>query len=127
MAHRKPIYFTSDWHIGHANCLKFDMRPFTDLDHMHRVLVNNYNSTVPKDGIGYFLGDMGLCASGLLKGIIDQLNGTKILIWGNHDGGVQAMYNVGFDAVLCSASILIAGEVVTLSHHPLPGIVREDT
>lgn len=127
MAHRKPIFFTSDWHIGHENSLKFDSRPFTDLEHMHRVLVNNFNSTVPPDGITYCLGDMGLCASGVLKAIIEQLNGTLVLVLGNHDGGHQAMYNAGFDVVLNAAQLQIAGEVVTMSHCPLPGLPREDT
>jgi calcineurin-like phosphoesterase family protein len=103
------------------------MRPFADLDHMHRVLVNNYNASAGKDGLGYFLGDMGLCESGLLRSIISQLNGTKVLVLGNHDSGHQAMYNVGFDVVLNAAQLSICGEVVTMSHHPLPGIIREDT
>lgn len=127
MAHRKGIFFTSDWHIGHANSIKFDNRPFKDLDHMHTVLVNNYNSTVPEDGVCYFLGDVGLAKSGLINGVISRLYGTKILIVGNHDGGYQAMYNAGFNVVINSASLFIAGEIVTMSHHPLPGIVREDT
>jgi calcineurin-like phosphoesterase family protein len=40
---------------------------------------------------------------------------------------MNAMYNIGFDVVLNSASIYIAGEEVTLSHCPLRGIPREDT
>ena len=59
MGWRKNIYFTSDWHVGHDNVLKFDNRPFKDVDHMHRVLINNYNSTVKPDDVCYFLGDMG--------------------------------------------------------------------
>jgi calcineurin-like phosphoesterase family protein len=43
MKERKSIFFTSDLHIGHLNSIKFDQRPFRDLDHMHEVLINNYN------------------------------------------------------------------------------------
>ena len=66
----KNTYFTSDWHVGHKNCLKFDSRPFKDLDHMHRVLINNYNSTVTNNDVCYFLGDMGLGKGELLKKVI---------------------------------------------------------
>lgn len=124
---RKSIHFTSDWHVGHANSIKFDDRPFKDLDHMHRVLVNNYNSQVPEDGICYFLGDIGLASSETLKKIIAELNGTKILILGNHDKGHNAMYDIGFDVVLNGGILYIAGERVTMTHCPLRGIFRENT
>jgi len=122
----KKIFFTSDWHVGHANVIKYSKRPFKDCDHMHKVLINNYNNTVPEDGICYFLGDMGFCSAEFLTRILAQLNGTKILILGNHDKGMNAMYKQGFDAVLNSASLIIANELVTLSHCPLKGVYRED-
>lgn len=110
MQNRKPIFFTSDLHIGHKNSIKFDNRPFDDLDHMHRVLINNYNAIVPENGICYFLGDIGMCSIDLLKDFVSKLNGTKVCILGNHDGNVNRMYNIGFDAVLHSATLYIAGE-----------------
>lgn len=126
MKNRRPIFFTSDWHIGHANSIKFDNRPFKDLDHMHGVLINNYNAIVPKDGICYHLGDVGMSSIDTLKNVINKLNGTKVLVLGNHDGNVNRMYNVGFDVVLYGAILYIAGERVSLSHCPLKGVFRED-
>lgn len=123
---RKSIYYTADWHIGHANCLNFDQRPFKDLDHMHRVLVNNYNSRVPVDGLCYFLGDIGMSTIECVGPIIKSLNGTKVLLLGNHDKQSNAMYNLGFDVVLNTATMYIAGERVTMSHCPLRGVFRED-
>lgn len=120
-------FFTSDLHIGHKNCIVYDKRPFTDLDHMHRVLVNNYNSSVRPQDICYFLGDLGLCAGDTLKSVISQMNGTKVLILGNHDKGLQSMKNAGFDVVMFGASLVIAGELVTMSHCPLIGLPRENT
>ncbi len=124
---RKPIFFTSDWHIGHKIVIDLDKRPFKDLDHMSSSLIKNYNAIVPENGVCYFLGDMGFCGSNTLKDIIDQLNGTKLLILGNHDKKHNAMYNAGFDIVLNAAELWIASERVTLSHCPLRGIFREDT
>ncbi len=127
MSRLKKLFFTSDWHIGHQNVLKFDSRPFQDLNDMHRVLINNYNASVGISDICYFLGDMGLTNSGTLKSVIKQLNGIKILVLGNHDKGTNAMYEAGFDVVMNSATLYIANERVTLSHCPLPGIPRENS
>ena len=126
MKNRKSTFFTSDWHIGHENSLVFDNRPFRDLDQMHRVLVNNYNAQVPKDGICYFLGDIGVSSSEICLKIMNQLNGTKVLILGNHDKKMNAMYGCGFDVVLNAATIYIANERVTMTHCPLRGLFRED-
>jgi len=120
---RKSVFFTSDTHYGHANVIEFDERPFRDLEHMHSVLINNYNATVPKDGVCYFLGDVGFKN---LQPIISQLNGTKIIIVGNHDPGINKLYEAGFSAVLNSASIWLNKTEITLSHCPLKGIWRED-
>jgi calcineurin-like phosphoesterase family protein len=127
MSDRKPTFFTSDWHIGHQNVLQFDQRPFNDLDHMHESLIRNFNVQVPAHGVTYFLGDMGLGSSGKLKEVIGRLNGTKVLILGNHDKGSNAMYGAGFDVVLNTASMMIAQQKVTLSHCPLRGAFREST
>lgn len=122
----KPTFFTSDWHIGHENAIKFDERPFKNLDHMHETLIKRYNAVVPQSGICYFLGDMGNKTEDIKK-VINRLNGTKVLLWGNHDKGLTTMYNCGFDVVLYSATLYIARQRVTLSHCPLKGVWREDT
>lgn len=127
MMERRVTFFTSDWHIGHANVIKYSQRPFRDVNHMREVLVNNFNATVPVNGVTYFLGDMGMCTSEELKSVVARLNGTKILIVGNHDKGVEAMYKMGFDAVMYGASLLVANKLVTMSHCPLLGVWREDT
>lgn len=126
MMNTKPIFFTSDWHIGHEKSLEFDERPFSNLEEMHRSLVTRYNSTVPTDGVCYFLGDMGNKPDDIRK-VINQLNGTKVLILGNHDRGMTTMYNCGFDVVLYSASLFLGEHRITMSHCPLKGVWREDT
>jgi len=126
MNNSKAIYFTSDQHFGHANSIKFDNRPFRDLEHMHRVLINNYNAVVPENGVCYILGDFSMMTSDKIKEIVSQLNGTKVFVLGNHDKKHTSMYNIGFDVVVNSIDLYIAGERVTISHCPLRGIKRED-
>lgn len=104
----------------------FDKRPFENLNHMHKVLINNFNSCVTKGSVTYFLGDMAWNLL-ILQEVLTQLNGTKILVIGNHDKSMQAMYDCGFDAVVQSVSMVIANELVTMSHYPLLGVRREPT
>jgi len=127
MSNRKRIFFTADWHVNHKNVLDFSNRPFTDVDHMHRVLINNYNSVMTENSVCYFLGDVGLAGSDIMTKVFRQLKGTKCLILGNHDKKHNAMYNIGFDLVLNAAKLYISGEPVTMSHCPLLGLYREDT
>jgi calcineurin-like phosphoesterase family protein len=119
------MWFTSDWHIGHANAIKFDQRPFKDLDHMHETLIAKFNKAVSPTDTTWFLGDMGSDMAAVTK-VMQRLNGRKILLWGNHDKSFGAMYNAGFDLVLYSASLSIHGQKVTLSHCPLRDTWRED-
>lgn len=123
---RKKIF--SDLHIGHANSIKFDNRPFKDLNHMHDVLANNYNNTVNDGDICYFVGDMGFAKSDILKNWMKRLNPntTKILVLGNHDKGSDKYYDMGFDLVCNGIVEHIAGYRVTISHCPLIGVPRED-
>lgn len=126
MKERKSVFFTSDWHIGHANVITYSNRPFKDVSHMSRVLINNFNAVVSPDSVTYFLGDMGLGNGEELAKVISELNGTKVLLLGNHDKNSTSMYAKGFDVVLNAATLYIAQEKVTISHCPLLGIPRED-
>ena len=120
-------YWTSDWHCHHVRCLEFDNRPFSTVGHMHQVLINNYNASVSEHDTCYFLGDMYWGQVTDLAKIINQLNGTKILLLGNHDGSVGAMKKAGFDVIMNMAAITIGGQLVTMSHCPLRDTFREDT
>ena len=97
--------------------------PLTDLEHMHRVLVNNYNACVGPNNTGFFLGDVSFRDSGL--GIISKLNGYKVCILGNHDKSAGKMLEMGFDLVLNAAMFTIGKSIITMSHCPLRGVFRE--
>lgn len=50
-------YYISDLHIGHENILRFDNRPFADLNEMHNAIVTRWNSVVTGNDTVYILGD----------------------------------------------------------------------
>lgn len=113
------LFFTADWHCGHKNILEYSNRPFKSVEDMHKHFVKRYNHIVKESDVCYFLGDMGCCSTIEIKDILSRLNGTKILILGNHDRwGTSTYYNCGFSAILESATLKLGKEVVELRHIP---------
>lgn len=78
------IYFTSDQHYWHANVIKYCTRPFATTEEMNEAMVNNWNSVVKPEDTVYNLGDFSL-AFRPVEIYPHRLNGTKILVPGNHD------------------------------------------
>lgn len=79
------ILFTSDLHFGHKNILKYDKRPFESVEEMDEELITRWNKKVEKDDTVYLLGDISWYDDEKTANILNQLNGTIILIKGNHD------------------------------------------
>ena len=85
------IFVTSDLHLGHKKIINYCERPFESVDHMNKVIVNNWNKIVkPKDTV-YFLGDLSF-RSYRTEFWIPFLNGKKIFIKGNHDWFDSVLY-----------------------------------
>lgn len=79
------IFFTSDTHFGHETLLHFNGRPYKDAEEMDAALIENWNAKVPVNGLVYVLGDIGETDDERIIEIFNQLNGSKVLIRGNHD------------------------------------------
>ncbi len=80
------IFFTSDLHIGHANAVLFDNRPFSSVEEMDAELIRRWNAKVGKGDTVYVLGDMiWKSRKEDAAEIIQSLNGKIVLILGNHD------------------------------------------
>lgn len=98
-------WFSADHHFGHRSVLKFDRRPYADLDEMERDLVMKHNATVPPNGATViFLGDVVYPKGDRetdWRDIVRSLHGDrKILLAGNHDASLVKPYSKVFDAVL---------------------------
>lgn len=80
------VFFTSDFHVGHANVIRFDGRPFKDINEMNQRLIDNWNSVVSDDDIVFYLGDLShRCNPNTVKWFVSQLKGKIYFIMGNHD------------------------------------------
>lgn len=78
-------YITSDLHFGHKNIIKYENRPFNSVEEMDKAIINMWNKTVEKDDLVYILGDFSWYKGQKTNEILNQLNGKKILVIGNHD------------------------------------------
>jgi calcineurin-like phosphoesterase family protein len=116
---RHNTFFTSDLHFGHANAIRFNKRPFRDLEHMEETMIKRWNAKVKPEDKVIVVGDFSLgCGKPRLREILSQLNGTKILVKGNHDYTNAEMVTAGFDFSCDFMQIKIANELVSISHYP---------
>lgn len=77
--------YIADCHFGHSEVLLFDHRPFSDIVQMEEGMCMLWNSAVQKSDTVYILGDFISGNTDERLRIVRKLNGTKVLIKGNHD------------------------------------------
>jgi calcineurin-like phosphoesterase family protein len=94
----QTIYFISDLHLGHKNILDFGQRSHKDITEMHLAMVDAWNKKVRKhNDIIYVLGDVAMDVQAL--DWLNEMNGQKRLILGNHDTFQYPVYEKYFDKV----------------------------
>ena len=106
------VFFTSDLHFGHKNIHNF-RKEFESEIHHRKFVMDNWQSTITKRDKVYVLGDAAFTMDGLDS--IKQLNGTKILIRGNHDNLNTSVYLKAFKEV----EGIVRYKHAWLSHAPI--------
>lgn len=79
------LWFTADLHLGHENIIKFSKRPYQSVDEMDQALLDNWNECVKETDDIVVIGDLAFFQASNLKRWMNQANGNKFLIRGNHD------------------------------------------
>ena len=85
----KNIWIISDTHFGDKDFYTYKLedgthvRPFTNHIDADTYMIDKWNSVVKQEDKVYILGDLG--NRKVLRNILPILNGTKVLIKGNHD------------------------------------------
>ena len=93
-------YYISDLHLFHENAIKFDDRPFKDIQDMHDSIREKWNSKVTNGDTVYILGDVSMRGTQEdLIAYVATLKGRKILVKGNHDDVSDYRYKQLFDEV----------------------------
>jgi len=110
------VYLIADTHFNHTNILKHESMSrsrWDSVDQMNIDLVAYWNSIVSPNDRVYHLGDVAMNNKGLQ--FAAQLNGSKVLIRGNHDNEKLTKYVAIFDDIRATHEI----DRVILSHIPV--------
>ena len=114
-------FLISDTHFGHANILTFKKQNGDPLRSFHNIvehdehLIEQWNKTVSPNDKVYHLGDVGFKNFTALGVILSRLNGTKVLIKGNHDNFKLSQYQQYFKDVRASHQL----DKFILTHIPI--------
>ena len=124
--------YISDLHLGHVNVTRagrdFDNRGFKNLDEMHKHIKTKWNANVNKADHVYVLGDIAWKVNNqnldYYKELINELNGNKHLIIGNHDKFINDRFKKLFEEVIpykeVSDTVNGINKRVILSHYYMP-------
>jgi calcineurin-like phosphoesterase family protein len=127
------VWFSSDLHFGHANIIKYCERPFNDVGHMNQALISGWNEVVQPGDTVWVLGDVSLGSIEDSLALVGRLNGSKLLVAGNHDRcwpshGPKAMrwidryLEAGFAEIMPNEVSLTVGTIeVRMCHFPYRG------
>lgn len=91
------IWITGDTHFNHTNIIKYCNRPFSTVEEMNQILLDNLNSKVGSKDLLLHLGDFCFYSKSLfaLKTVrfLEQIKCKYIyLVLGNHDAKSRVMY-----------------------------------
>lgn len=114
----KIAWFISDNHFNHKNIIQYCNRPFKNVEEMDEYMIEMWNFVVGINDTVYHLGDFSFNLNFKeIKALVSKLNGSIILIQGNHDRkGVNYFKKCGFVEVY-KKKIVIGNYI--LSHRPL--------
>lgn len=124
------IWITSDTHFSHRNITKFETtrRKYgtfsesgellsVDTAQMDADIIANHNSVVQPNDLVYILGDIAWNKQ-TAPSLINQLNGNKVLIRGNHDFDSKPFLSC-FTKVVDYLDVKHFGERFVLFHYPI--------
>lgn len=94
----RNVHLTSDTHFHHT--LLVGARGYASLEEHDAALIETWNKYVGKDDVVLHLGDFILNDGDgtLAANILSQLNGTVLLLWGNHPSGIKRLYKNALNA-----------------------------
>lgn len=125
-------WFTSDEHYGHDNIVKYSRRPYSDAYEMEIDFVRRHNQVVGKQDEVWHLGDFSFGSAKDVAEILEKLNGTHVLVSGNHDRchpchqrwrrAANQYVRAGFAQVLPEATIELEGVGTVFACHLPPWV-----
>lgn len=112
----------SDLHFFHKNIIKFSNRPYINIQQMNETLIANHNDCVTDEDICIWVGDVGFGNDAQINELLDQCNGYKILIIGNHDFNKRKIRKLNFDEIHLIYQITVPEVSMVFTHYPMHNI-----
>lgn len=122
---RMKTWITSDLHFGHKNIMSFcpetRARFNNDVIYMNNAMVEEWNHKVQPEDTVYILGDVAFMSGSDAGRMVNRLNGTKILIEGNHDRKtlMDATFRGAFKEVHKYLDMTYDGHKCVMFHYPI--------
>jgi len=115
------IWLTSDWHLGEER-MNLMLRPFETAEQQFQRLLAEHNALVQPEDLVIFLGD--LCNKEHPEELprVDEFNGRKWILRGNHDRTIlDKDFLNHFERVFSEETVLtsnVGGIPISLNHYP---------
>lgn len=116
------IWFSSDLHANHPAVMKHhaNTRRGKDCTEMTFLMLESFNSVVKQDDHLYLIGDIAMGGKVAIEHFLQNLNGKKYLVLGNHDYTIRdnAKLAAYFEWIRESKRLTINKQEFNLSHEP---------
>src|SRR5208337_3100756 len=123
-------FFSSDFHLGHTNIIKYCHRPFANSQEMDATILKNFFDIVKPGDRFFYLGDLSFHTD-TIKRVLNSLAGTNIksvFLVGNHDNYNndvrQVAKSAGIEIVDGFLNINIEGQAITLCHYAMQSFYK---
>lgn len=122
MEQNRKVWTWSDTHFFHKSIIKFCDRPYENPEQMNKYLIINYNDCVGENDICIWVGDFGFKGTTKLNELLEQCNGYKILIVGNHDFKKKTLRKLNFDETHLIYTANYPDVDLVFTHYPMANI-----
>jgi calcineurin-like phosphoesterase family protein len=118
-------WVTSDLHFGHKNIMSFcpqtRARFNNDVTYMNSAMAEEWNNKVEPEDLVYILGDVAFMSGSDAGRMMTRLNGTKILIKGNHDRKtlMDTTFVNAFAEIHDYLDVVYDGHNIIMFHYPI--------
>ena len=112
-------WFTSDFHLGHRNIIRYCSRPFASVEEMDAASLANLNKLVGADDALYFLGDFCLGGPDQARRYRDRIVCRNMhVVEGNHDAALRDLTGV-FSSSNQLVEVRVRGQRIVLCHYAM--------
>ncbi len=112
-------WFTSDFHLGHRNIIRYCSRPFASVEEMDAAILANLNKLVGANDVLYFLGDFCLGGPDQARQYRDRIVCRNIhVVEGNHDAALSNLTGA-FSSLNQLVEVRVGGQRIVLCHYAM--------